>query len=138
MDNNVDVNLSSEESGKIITQITYQESTMNLASDPLSELANAKTILIKEEIEQTEILTKNESRKRYNIYFKKDDSYIFLFKCKEESPTLHKCCSGPSRQFKMKVKHIFDAESFTNDIFDDSNVYAEFDKPYKCSCCTSE
>jgi hypothetical protein len=80
-------------------QIMYNQMNMqNLikrSDDPLEELRNAKSAIIKQKFEIFEVMTGCETVNRYYVYAKdpKTDDKNILFKCKEESGfCMRTCC----------------------------------------------
>jgi hypothetical protein len=66
---------------------------LRLINDPLVELANAGSAIIKQKIELLEILTGCETANRYHVYIKTTNGEMtYLFKCKEESGCCERQC----------------------------------------------
>jgi hypothetical protein len=107
---------------------------MFLVLDPLLELATISSVFIKQEINIFEVLTGCETKSRFHVYARTQFGYKYLFKCKEESGWCERnCLLSSSRPFKMKIKHVAALDQFGND-FSDSATFAEFNRPYKCTC----
>lgn len=115
----------------------YNEASEIDCSHPLKLLDQAFGAYIKQKSEMYEIVTGCETKNRYSISLRLHgyNKLYKAFKCKEESSwCMRNCCSGESREFKMMIKY---SPNGVNDKGDDylSNRFAEFDRPYKCTCC---
>ena len=111
---------------------------MGFCMDPLTVLSQAKSAVIKQQIELLEIFTGCETNNRYHVYITTNSGeFVYLFKCKEESSWCDKnCCSSESRPFSMKMRHVNNqADYFAEDY---SNYFAIAERPFKCTCCYFE
>jgi hypothetical protein len=108
---------------------------MTLVQDPMQELANSTKCYIKQKIELLEMLTGCETANRYNVYSQNSTGHwSYLFKCKEQSGwCVRNCISSESRPFNLCVKHVNSPQDFT--LEDYSHSIANFERPYKCTCC---
>ena len=107
-----------------------------ISQDPLDILARADKAFIKQKVELLEVFTGCETKNRYHVYIHTTlNENIYLFKCKESSGwCMRNCCASESRAFNMKVKHMQNEGEFRNDQYDDQKKYAEFNRPFKCTC----
>lgn len=59
---------------------------MGFSVDPMAHLSQAKSAIIKQEIELLEVMTGCEQKNRYHVYIQTHSGeFVYLFKCKEES-----------------------------------------------------
>lgn len=73
--------------------VTFKGLQMRMVSDPLLELAQAGSAIIKQQIELLEIMTGCETKNRYHVYIKTMNGEMsYLFKCKEESSWCSRNC----------------------------------------------
>lgn len=102
--------------------------------DPMLDLQECKSVLIKQQPEILEAITGCETPNRYHIF----GQYLtgqtkYLFKCKESSTFfMRMCLNSSSREFHMNVKHIASPLDFKEDF---SKTFVDIYKPYKCTCC---
>ena len=113
----------------------YRGELMTLVPDALSEILEAKEVVVEQKIELMEVLTGCETPNRYNVYLlDKNKQKKFLFKCKEESNWFcRNCVPSDSRSFFLKMMHIISSNKKT----DYKKIIADFDRPFKftCLCC---
>ena len=90
------------------TNYWYRGELMKLVPDALSELMEAKEVVVEQKIELMEVLTGCETPNRYNVYLlDKNKQKKFLFKCKEESNWFcRNCVPSSHRSFFLKMHHI--------------------------------
>jgi hypothetical protein len=67
---------------------------MGFCMDPLSELSQAKSAIIKQQMDLVEMLTGCDTKNRYHVYIVTNTGeFVYLFKCKEESTWfMRNCC----------------------------------------------
>ena len=117
-----------------IDSLTFQafgdfkfESTNN----PLIELENCTSIIIKQIPEYFELVTGFERNISYNIFGVSPQGYKYLFKCIEDTGCLNRWLC-PLRFRKLDMNY------FHNSSFpiqpENSKFFANFTKPYKCPC----
>ena len=98
--------------------------------NPLSEIENCTGIIIKQEPEYLEFVSGFERNISYNIFGITSQGYKYLFKCIENTGCLMRwLCPTNMRKIEMNILHI----SFNNNI-DESKIFANSIKPYKCPC----
>lgn len=103
------------------------ESTNN----PLIELENCTSIIIKQTPEYFELVSGFERNISYNIFGASAQGYKYLFKCKEDTSCLNRwLCPLRFRKLDMNYFHY---SSFQIQP-EDSKIFANFTKPYKCPC----
>ena len=101
---------------------------IQFVENPLQELAQSKSAIIKQRIELPKI-TECGTKNRYHVYVQKK----CLFKCKEESGCCESnCCPFDARPFSIKIKHISGQNQMNEDF---TKGFAEFKRPFKCTCC---
>ena len=68
---------------------------MGFCADPLIQLSQAKSAIIKQQFELMEVLTGCETANRYHCYIiTHSGEFIYLFKCKESSSWCERnCCT---------------------------------------------
>lgn len=108
---------------------------MRFTPDPLIELQYARSAKIKQKMELFEVLTGCETPNRYHVFIKNAQGQdVYLFKCKEHSSWFcRNCCSSKAREFRMSVKHVSNESEYGGD--DYTTKFAEFSRPFKCTCC---
>ena len=107
-------------------QIIYVE-------DPLAELANCTSAIIRQQPEFFEALTGCETANRYHVFGQTSQGLKYLFKCQEKSDLCMRCfCPSNIREFNMDINHILNTQ---NQIL--TKTFANAYKPFKCSffCC---
>lgn len=66
---------------------------MGFCKDPLVALSEAKSAIVKQQVELLEVLTGCESQNRYHVYITTHSGqFVYLFKCKEESECCYRSC----------------------------------------------
>jgi hypothetical protein len=76
-----------------ISFIVMMFMNMGFAPDPMAVLAEAKSAIVKQQIELLEILTGCETKNRYHVYITTHSGqFVYLFKCKEESDCCARMC----------------------------------------------
>ena len=66
---------------------------MGFCADPLFQLSQAKSAIIKQQVELLEILTGCETQNRYHVYITTHSGeFVYLFKCKEQSGWCDRNC----------------------------------------------
>ena len=110
----------------------YRGELMKLVPDALSELINAKEVILEQKIELMEALTGCETPNRYNVFLiDQDRQKKFLFKCKEESNWFcRNCVPSSNRSFYLKMQHIISSNKDT----DYKQTIANFERPFMCTC----
>jgi hypothetical protein len=106
---------------------------VGLQVGPMALLEQAKTAIIMQQIELSEILTGCETANRYHVSIKAPDGNIQpLFRCKEDSGwCMRNCCSSDSRSFKMNVKDV--SQKLSEEEY--KKNFCVFERPFKCTCC---
>ena len=107
----------------------------NYCEDPLQILSNVNRAYIFQELEVWEQVTGCEQKNNYNVCVVDPLTQMpyYLFRCKEDSSFCQRCCcSGASRAFSMRVKHIAADQAFGEGY---NNYFAELLRPFKCTCC---
>jgi len=107
----------------------------NYCEDPLTILSNVNRAYIFQELEVWEQVTGCEQKNNYNVCVVDPITQMqyYLFRCKEDSSFCQRCCcSGASRAFSMRCKHIAADNAFGEGY---NNYYAELLRPFKCTCC---
>jgi len=107
----------------------------NYCEDPLQILSNVNRAYIFQELEVWEQVTGCEQKNNYNVCVVDPITQMqyYLFRCKEDSSFCQRCCcSGASRAFSMRVKHIAADQAFGEGY---NNYFAELLRPFKCTCC---
>ena len=101
--------------------------------DPLAELANCSSVIIRQQPEFFEAFTGCETANRYHIFGQTPEGLKFLFKCQEKSDLCMRCCCPSNiRDFNMDINHIInEGANILTKTF--ANAY----KPFRCSflCC---
>ena len=93
-------------------------------NDPLTELNNCSSVLIKQEPEIIETITGCQIPNKYHVFGKTNNGYIYLFKCIEKSTFCMRCFCDPSlREFNIDVLHV--SSGF-------ENLFVNIYKPFKC------
>ena len=111
----------------VFTGIQY-----SFVADPMQELAEAKSVLIRQLPQFGEQYTGCESPNRYYVFSHTFEGYKLLFMCKEiSSCCMRNCCRAEQRGFHMIIKHVNNVYGFAN--FD--THFATLIKPCKCTCC---
>ena len=110
----------------------YRGELMKLVPDALSELVNAKEVIVEQKIELMEALTGCETPNRYNVFLiDKERQKKFLFKCKEESNWFcRNCVFSSNRSFYLKMHHIVSSNKNT----DYKHTIADFERHFMCTC----
>ena len=81
--------------------------------NPLTDLNNINSVLIKQQPEFLESLTGCETPNRYHVFGLTQLGYTYLFKCSERSGwCMRNFCNSSSRSFDMEIKHIASAGQF--------------------------
>ena len=107
----------------------------NYCEDPLTILSNVNRAYIFQELEVWEQVTGCEQKNNYNVCVVDPITQMqyYLFRCKEDSSFCQRCCcSGASRAFSMRCKHIAAENAFGEGY---NNYFAELLRPFKCTCC---
>ncbi len=66
---------------------------MGFCMDPMEKLNDAKSAIIRQQIELMEILTGCETPNRYHCFITTNSGqFVYLFKCKEESSCFDRQC----------------------------------------------
>ena len=98
-----------------------------LSIDPLTELNNCSSVLIKQEPDIINIITGFRTECKYNVFGKTNNGYIYLFECLEKSSCYMRCCcNSASREFDINIFHVGSGMK---------NLFANIYKPFKCVCC---
>ena len=98
--------------------------------DPLAELENCKSAIIRQQPELFEAFTGCETANRYHVFGQTPQGLKYLFKCKENSDFFMRCfCPSNLREFDMDINHIV---SQGGQIV--AKTFAKAFKPFKCSC----
>lgn len=103
------------------------------ANEPMLELGNATKASIKQKFEPWEAISGCETPNQYYVFVKDNNNNDkYLFKAKEQSTwCCRNCCLGKIREFVLYFKTIIQVDKAKSKKVD----YAEFRRPYKCSCC---
>lgn len=76
-----------------ISFIVMMFMNMGFAPDPMAVLAEARTAIVKQQIELLEVFTGCETKNRYHVYITTHSGqFVYLFKCKEESDCCARMC----------------------------------------------
>lgn len=101
--------------------------------DPMLELANCTSVIIKQEPEFFEAITGCETANRYHIFGKSPMGFKYLFKCKEKSSCfMRNFCPSGQRAFDMEITHINSANMINPEFI---KSFANAFKPLKCTIC---
>lgn len=101
-------------------------------TDPLVELNNMFSVLIKQQPEFYEAYSGCETPNRYHVFGITPMGYTYLFKCLERSGwCMRNCCTPSSRSFSMEIRHIASIGQFNPDF---SKNFANSLRHFKCSC----
>ena len=113
----------------ILPPKSFEGLKFEFTNNPLSEIENCTGIIIKQELEFFEFVSGFERNISYNIFGQTPQGYKYLFKCIENTGCLMRwLCPTDIRSSEMNILHI----SSTNN--DDSKLFANTLKPYKCPC----
>ena len=103
------------------------------AEDPIAELANCTSLLIKQQPEFFEALTGYETQNRYHVFGQSAIGMKYLFKCKERSGWfMRNCCPSNQREFDMEINHISTINNMAPTM---TKNFANAFKPFKCTIC---
>ena len=119
----------------VVNAYDYGGIEANYCEDPLQILSNVNRAYIFQELEVWEQVTGCEQKNNYNVCVVDPITQMqyYLFRCKEDSSFCQRfCCSGASRAFSMRCKHIAADNAFGEGY---NNYYAELLRPFKCTCC---
>lgn len=99
--------------------------------DPLMELMNVRTAIVKQKFELLEAVTGCETPNRYYVYVKDEQgNKKYLFKAKENSSCLCRYfCPGSCRGFELDLRRVVDYSKGGNKV-----NFARFKRPFKCTC----
>ena len=98
--------------------------------DPLAELANCTSAIIRQQPELFEAFTGCETANRYHVFGNTPQGLKYLFKCKENSECLMRFfCPSNLREFDMDINHIV---SDGGQVL--TKTFAKAFKPFKCTC----
>lgn len=102
-----------------------------VVSDPMTELATCKSVIIKQQPELLEMISGCETANRYHVLGNQGSGlYKYLFKCNERSDFCQRnCCPSNMREFNMEIFHAV-AGPITGNI---AGKFANAFKPFKCS-----
>lgn len=99
-------------------------------NDPLSEIQNCTSVIIKQEPEYLEFISGCERNIAYHIFGKTSEGKKYLFKCAENTGCLNRwLCPTALRQLQINFFHIS-----SNNESVEPKIYANFLKPFKCPC----
>ena len=119
----------------VVNAYDYGGIEANYCEDPLTILSNVNRAYIFQELEVWEQVTGCEQKNNYNVCVVDPITRMqyYLFRCKEDSSFCQRfCCSGASRAFSMRCKHIAADNAFGEGY---NNYFAELLRPFKCTCC---
>jgi len=119
----------------VVNAYDYGGIEANYCEDPLQILSNVNRAYIFQELEVWEQVTGCEQKNNYNVCVVDPITQMqyYLFRCKEDSSFCQRfCCSGASRAFSMRCKHIAADNAFGEGY---NNYFAELLRPFKCTCC---
>ena len=119
----------------VVNAYDYGGIEANYCEDPLTILSNVNRAYIFQELEVWEQVTGCEQKNNYNVCVVDPITQMqyYLFRCKEDSSFCQRfCCSGASRAFSMRCKHIAADNAFGEGY---NNYFAELLRPFKCTCC---
>ena len=119
----------------VVNAYDYGGIEANYCEDPLQILSNVNRAYIFQELEVWEQVTGCEQKNNYNVCVVDPITRMqyYLFRCKEDSSFCQRfCCSGASRAFSMRCKHIAADNAFGEGY---NNYFAELLRPFKCTCC---
>ena len=119
----------------VVNAYDYGGIKANYCEDPLQILSNVNIAYIFQELEVWEQVTGCEQKNNYNVCVVDPITQMqyYLFRCKEDSSFCQRfCCSGASRAFSMRCKHIAADNAFGEGY---NNYFAELLRPFKCTCC---
>ena len=104
--------------------------------DPIAELGNCESILIKQQPDILEVATNFQTENKYLVFGQSTKGLKFLFKCMEKSGSCMRfCCPADQREFNMDLMHISSAEDFNTN---NPKIFGNIYKPFKCTmCCCS-
>ena len=107
--------------------------------DPMTELVNCPSILIRQEPEFFEALTGCETPNVYHVFGQSPYGYKYLFKCLEQSECCERYfCPSDKREFNMDIIH---CSSLAQLGMDYNTPFANMHKPFMCAmgcCCRPE
>jgi len=110
--------------------VGQQMTNMNMNSVPdeaMNLLAQSTGCFVKQRMELLEILTGCETKNRYDVALKINNTFYMAFHCKEVSNCCcRNFCPSELREFQMDIKY------FPNGV--DRGSWALIDRPFKCSC----
>ena len=102
--------------------------------DPMAELAQTTTILIKQEPDYDEKISGTNSLNRYHVWANKNGQITYLFKCQERTNSCCKnLCPASSWPISMDIKHLTNPQDWNGDF---TNPFATLDK--KSNICGKE
>jgi len=101
--------------------------------DPMAEIAQCPSILIRQEPEFLEGLTGCEQPNVYHVFGNSPLGMKYLFKCIEKSGwCMRRCFTSSQRSFDMDVIH---CSSMAQLGMGYTAAFANFQKPFKCTMC---
>ena len=96
--------------------------------DAMNLIAQSSGCYIKQKVELLEILTGCETKNRYDVALKINNTFYKAFTCKEISNCCcRNFCYSEAREFQMDIKYT------PNGV--DCGSWALIDRPFKCTCC---
>ena len=99
--------------------------------NPLADLHNINSALIKQQPEYLEAITGCETPNRYHVFGLTQSGYTYLFKCSERSGWfMRNCFPSSARSFDMEIKHIASLGQFDPSF---SKNYATANRPFTCT-----
>ena len=101
-------------------------------TDPLAELNNIHSVIIKQQPEFLEAYSGCETQNRYHVFGLTQMGYVYLFKCLERSGWCTRNCLASSiRPFTMEIRHIASIGQFDPSF---SKNFANALRNFKCTC----
>ena len=99
--------------------------------DPMSELNNCQSVIIRQQPELLEMMIGCETANRYHVLGIANGLYKYLFKCQERSGFCQRnCCPSNLREFNMDIYHAV-TTALTGSV---AGKFANAYKPFKCPC----
>ena len=105
--------------------------------DPMQELNETTSCLIRQQPQFLEQITGCESPNRYYVFSQSPQAGMkLLFKCKEFSSCCQRhCCAANAREFIMDMKHVANVGCMDENF---QNSFVHINRPFKCTCCCLE
>lgn len=98
--------------------------------DPISEIINCSSILIKQNVDSIELITGCETCNKYYIFGLGKRGYKFLFKCEENTDCFMKFfCPTSLKAINMKLLHISSPKTKNS-----NKIVSNIFKPFRCTC----